>query len=70
MRGLRARLEGRVVVRAAVHRAVLRWAAERQEATGACLQVLADNLPALALYRRFGFTTELSRYHYRSVSQS
>ncbi len=26
MRGLRARLEGRVVVRAAVHRAVLRWA--------------------------------------------
>lgn len=45
--------------------AVLAWAAERQGATGACLQVLADNPPALALYRRFGFATELSRYHYR-----
>ncbi|WP_237478253.1 GNAT family N-acetyltransferase [Lichenibacterium dinghuense] len=45
--------------------AVLRWAAEREGATGACLQMLDDNPPALALYRRLGFTAELSRYHYR-----
>lgn len=49
--------------------AVLGWAAERQGAAGACLQVLADNPPALALYRRFGFSDELSRYHYRKQAQ-
>ena len=46
--------------------AVLGWAAERHAAAGACLQVLADNPPALALYRRWGFDRELSRYHYRA----
>lgn len=45
--------------------AVLGWAASRHGAVGACLQVVADNRPALALYRRLGFTRELSRYHYR-----
>lgn len=45
--------------------AVLRWAAERHGAGGACLQVLDENGPARALYRRCGFTAELSRYHYR-----
>ena len=45
--------------------AVLDWAVERHAAEGACLQVLADNPPALSLYRRLGFATELSRYHYR-----
>jgi GNAT superfamily N-acetyltransferase len=38
----------------------------RQEgATGVCLQVQADNAPALPLYRSIGLTTELYRYHYR-----
>ena len=46
--------------------AVLGWAAERHGAAGACLAVMADNPPALALYRRFGFARELSRYHYRA----
>lgn len=53
------RLAGRAVS------AVLGWAAERHGAVGACLQVVADNRPALALYRGLGFTRELSRYHYR-----
>ena len=48
--------------------ALLGWA-ERHAAAGACLQVLADNPPALALYRRFGFSEELSRYHYRKQAQ-
>jgi N-acetylglutamate synthase len=39
------------------------WAAERG-ATGACLEVEAVNIPALALYDRLGFS-ELYRYHYR-----
>lgn len=34
-------------------------------ATAACLQVEADNAPALALYRGLGFATEINRYHYR-----
>lgn len=46
--------------------AVLGWAAHRQGAAGACLPVMADNPPALALYRRLGFERELSRYHYRA----
>jgi len=40
------------------------WA-EAEGATGACLQVVADNHPALALYDRIGFRDELYRYHYR-----
>ena len=47
--------------------ALLAWAAERQGATGACLQVDAGNAPALALYGRLGFAAELSRYHYRDA---
>ncbi|HEY0105029.1 MAG TPA: GNAT family N-acetyltransferase [Rhizomicrobium sp.] len=34
-------------------------------ARGACLQVVAANAPAIALYKRLGFTCELYRYHYR-----
>lgn len=34
-------------------------------ATGACLQVQADNAPALPLYHSLGLTRELYRYHYR-----
>ncbi|HXC54678.1 MAG TPA: GNAT family N-acetyltransferase [Rhizomicrobium sp.] len=34
-------------------------------ATGACLQVLASNVSAIALYERLGFACELYRYHYR-----
>jgi ribosomal protein S18 acetylase RimI-like enzyme len=46
-----------------VMRGVLRWGAERG-ATGAYLQVAEENVPALALYDRLGFT-EHHRYHYR-----
>lgn len=35
-------------------------------AEAACLQVVADNMPALALYRSLGFRHELYRYHYRT----
>jgi ribosomal protein S18 acetylase RimI-like enzyme len=45
--------------------AVLAWAQERQGATGACLAVVADNVPAIALYKSLGFRRELYRYHYR-----
>jgi N-acetylglutamate synthase len=34
-------------------------------ATGTCLQVQADNAPAIPLYHSIGLTTELYRYHYR-----
>ena len=47
--------------------ALLAWAAEREGATGACLQVEGGNATALALYERLGFATELSRYHYRDA---
>lgn len=42
---------------------LMHWA-KANGATGACLQVLAANAPAIALYRRLGFTTDLYRYHY------
>jgi len=32
---------------------------------GVCLQVEADNTPAVRLYHHLGLTTELYRYHYR-----
>ena len=44
--------------------ALARWA-KQQGATGATLQVEADNTPARALYHSIGMTTELHRYHYR-----
>lgn len=43
---------------------LLRWS-ETHGAKGCCLQVLSDNHSAIALYKSFGFTTELYRYHYR-----
>jgi ribosomal protein S18 acetylase RimI-like enzyme len=46
---------------------LLAWAAARG-ATGACLQVVADNAAGRALYRSIGLTTETHRYHYRRAS--
>ncbi len=43
---------------------LLDWA-RRAGAAGACLQVVADNTPAVNLYKTMGFTQELYRYHYR-----
>jgi N-acetylglutamate synthase len=39
--------------------------AQSAGATGACLQVLASNAPAIRLYEGLGFAKELYRYHYR-----
>jgi ribosomal protein S18 acetylase RimI-like enzyme len=47
--------------------AILAWALREENATGACLQVVAANTPAIALYERLGFTQELYRYHYRTL---
>lgn len=44
--------------------ALFAWAQSRG-AMGACLQVLASNAAAIALYERLGFTRELYRYHFR-----
>jgi ribosomal protein S18 acetylase RimI-like enzyme len=44
--------------------ALLVWAGARG-AQGACLQVVANNTPAVRLYERMGFGRELYRYHYR-----
>ncbi|WP_404712881.1 GNAT family N-acetyltransferase [Sphingomonas sp. MMS24-J13] len=56
---LRRRGFGRQVVAA-----LLDWA-RGEGVDEACLQVLADNDPARALYRGLGFAHELYRYHYR-----
>lgn len=56
-------LRGRGHARRAVG-ALLRWS-RGQGARAACLQVVAANTPARALYRGLGFTRELYRYHYR-----
>ena len=45
--------------------ALMHWAAGRGGAQGACLQVVATNVSAIALYERLGFDRELYRYHYR-----
>lgn len=47
--------------------AALRWARARG-AGYAWLQVEADNVPAISLYRQLGFI-EIYRYHYRSVPE-
>ncbi|SDM43902.1 Acetyltransferase (GNAT) family protein [Methylobacterium phyllostachyos] len=56
-------LRGRGHARRAVG-ALLRWS-RTQGARAACLQVVAANTPARALYRGLGFERELYRYHYR-----
>jgi ribosomal protein S18 acetylase RimI-like enzyme len=43
--------------------AMLAWAIG-EGAEGACLQVAADNAPAIRLYRGMGFLSELYRYRY------
>lgn len=43
---------------------LLCWA-KAAGATGACLQVVAANTPAVNLYEAMGFNQELYRYHYR-----
>ena len=58
-----APLRGRGHARRAVQ-ALMRWA-RREGAQAACLQVVAANTPARALYRALGFERELYRYHYR-----
>jgi GNAT superfamily N-acetyltransferase len=40
------------------------WAV-RRGGDGACLQVVASNAPALAVYRKLGFVTDLHAYRYR-----
>ena len=45
--------------------AAMAWARNEAGADAACLPVGAANAAALALYRRLGFTREVSRYHYR-----
>ncbi|WP_457104030.1 GNAT family N-acetyltransferase [Methylobacterium sp. P5_C11] len=59
----REALRGRGHARRAVG-ALLRWG-RRQGARAACLQVVAANAPARALYRSLGFAREVYRYHYR-----
>lgn len=49
--------------------ALLAWAAA-QGATGACLQVVADNKAGRALYAGLSFDLELYRYHYRRTAQN
>jgi GNAT superfamily N-acetyltransferase len=50
--------------------AVLDWARREADATGACLQVVAANAPAVRMYEQLGFDRELYRYHYRHLALS
>lgn len=43
---------------------VLDWALREHRVHGACLQVLASNAPAIALYRQLGFVRDAYRYDY------
>ncbi|HEX7966873.1 MAG TPA: GNAT family N-acetyltransferase [Stellaceae bacterium] len=47
--------------------ALLVWA-RRRRASDACVPVVATNAPAVALYERLGFRTEMYRYHYRRAA--
>lgn len=47
---------------------LMAWARD-EGAQAACLQVEADNAPALALYRQLGFDKDLYRYLYRSETR-
>lgn len=49
--------------------ALMNWARDAG-ADKACLQVVADNHPALAVYRMLGFNTELYSYHYRFAPEA
>lgn len=59
---------GRGLARAVVA-ALMRWGRGRG-ASAACLQVVADNAPARALYAGLGFDREVSRYHYRRAPEA
>jgi GNAT superfamily N-acetyltransferase len=50
--------------------AILNWARREADATGACLQVVAANTPAVRMYEQLGFDRELYRYHYRHMALS
>lgn len=50
--------------------AILDWARREADATGACLQVVAANAPAIRMYEQMGFDLELYRYHYRHLALS
>ncbi len=50
--------------------AVIDWSYRTTGAIGACVPVVANNYPAVALYRALGFQMEVGRYHYRRQSSS
>ena len=57
--------EQSAVARRVEEAAVLAWALRQHGARRACVPVVADNMPALALYRGLGFDREVLPYHYR-----
>jgi N-acetylglutamate synthase len=62
------RRRGRGHARAMMN-ALIAWGAELG-ARDVCLQVAADNVAGLALYRSVGITNELYRYHYRRAAEA